>query len=618
MLTYLAIKNFALIEALAMEPGPGLTVLSGETGAGKSIILAAVSMLIGQRAASDLIRAGADQAVLEVQFELDAASDPALRLQDEGMEGEGGELVVRRLVNREGRNRVQVNGNLATLGLLADLGPELVSVVGQHASQALLRPEEQLWLLDAFGGLEEAAAEVGRAVSAVREIDREVERQEQALARREERRAELEKTVADLEAASLDPEEEAELKAERQLLANSEEVASLAGQAHQGLYAADGSAMELLDRLRGLLEDLARLDPRTATAAERLSEAYFLVEDVAHLVRDYQAGLSFDPHRLDWVEQRLHQIRGLTRRHGGDVAGALEVLAEAKDELAGLDSGEEKLEQLKARRQQALDQALDLARDLSAARHEAAKRLAEAAEAELAELSLAACRLSVDFAPPAAGLETPAGPLSSRGLEAAEIMIAPNPGEGFRPLRRIASGGELSRMLLALRTLVARRHGAPTLIFDEVDAGIGGATGAAVGKKLARLATRGQVICITHLPQIAAWADVHYAVEKQVQGGRTATRLARLDEAGRLEELSRMLAGAGGGDTARSHAQELLDSASLEKESLQPEYSTLAFLLQQQRSWRGPTPEAVVERLRPLAAGRGHLRLFCLPCGRGD
>jgi len=568
MLTYLGIRNFALIESLEMEPGPGLTVLSGETGAGKSIILAAVSMLIGQRASSELIRAGAEQAVLEAQFELEPASDPARRLSAEGMEGGQGELVVRRLVNREGRNRVQVNGNLATLGLLADLGPELVSVVGQHASQALLRPEEQLWLLDAFAGQEEAARQMAEAVAEVRRQDRELARRQEALARREERRVELEETVAELEAAQLDPEEEAGLKAERQLLANSEEVASLAARAHQGLYAADGSAMETLDRLRGLVEDLARLDPRLSQAAERLSEAYFLVEDVAHQVRDYEAGLSFDPHRLDWVEQRLHQIRRLTRRHGGDVAGALEALAEARAELAGLDSGEEQLARMRAQRQQALETALELARRLGRARREAAVRLARAAEKELAELGLEACRLAVEFAPPASGLDTPQGPLGPRGLEQAEIIIAPNPGEGFRPLRRIASGGELSRMLLALRTLVARRHGAPTLIFDEVDAGIGGATGAAVGKKLARLAARGQVICITHLPQIAAWADGHYAVQKKVVDGRTAARLVPLDEAGRLEELSRMLAGSGGGETARRHARELLESARREKQNL--------------------------------------------------
>ena len=234
MLTYLGIRNFALIESLELEPGPGLTVLTGETGAGKSIILAAVSMLIGQRAASELIRAGADQAVLEAQFVLDPASDPALRLAEQALEGEQGELVVRRLVSREGRNRVQVNGNLATLGLLADLGPELVSVVGQHASQALLKSEEQLWLLDAFAGLEDRAQEVGRAVRAVRELDQRIDEHRSALEMREQRRQELERVVKELEEAELDPEEEAALKAERNLMANSEEIASLARQVPSG------------------------------------------------------------------------------------------------------------------------------------------------------------------------------------------------------------------------------------------------------------------------------------------------------------------------------------------------------------------------------------------------
>ena len=569
MLTYLGIKNFALIKSLELEPGPGLTVLTGETGAGKSIILAAVSMLIGQRAASDLIRSGSEQALLEAQFVLDPASDPALRLADEGMEGAEGELVVRRLVNREGRNRVQVNGNLATLGLLADLGPELVSVVGQHASQALLKSEEQLWLLDAFGGLEERARQVGRAVAAVRELDRELEERRRALAQREQRRRELEALVKELEAANLDPEEEAALKAERNLMVNSQEIADLARQAHQGLYAADGSALEMLDRNRAGLAQLAELDPVMKEAAARLEEAFYLLEDVAHQVRDYEAGLNFDPYRLEWLEERLHGIRRLTRRHGGDVSGALETLAQAKEELAGLDSGEQRLEELGVRREQALGEALKLARELSRERRAAALRLGRAAEAELAQLSLAACRLRVDFNQPGgAALETEAGPLGSRGLEQAEILIAPNPGEGFRPLRRIASGGELSRMLLALRTLVARRHGAPTLIFDEVDAGIGGATGSAVGQKLAALATAGQVICITHLPQIAAWADRHYAVEKTVSDGRTATRLSLLDEDGRLDELSRMLAGGGPQSTARQHAGQLLESARQAKKSL--------------------------------------------------
>ena len=331
-----------------------------------------------------------------------------------------------------------------------------------------MRSEEQLWLLDAFAGLEEAAREVGRAVRAVRELDQRIDEHRSALQMRNQRRQELERLVKELEAAELDPEEEAALKAERNLMANSEEIASLARQAHQGLYAADGSALEMLDRHRAVLTQLAELDPSLKETAARLEEAFFLLEDVAHQVRDYEAGLSFDPHRLDWLEERLHGIRRLTRRYGGDVGGALETLAQAREELAGLESGEQHLEDLRAQREQSLAEAVSLAQKLSQERREAAPRLAQAAEAELAQLSLASCRMRVSFNPPGgAALTTSAGPLGGHGLEQAEILIAPNPGEGFRPLKRIASGGELSRMLLALRTLVARRHGAPTLIFGR-------------------------------------------------------------------------------------------------------------------------------------------------------
>jgi DNA repair protein RecN (Recombination protein N) len=569
MLTYLAIKNFALIKALEMEPGPGLCVLSGETGAGKSIILAAVNMLIGQRAASELIRKGDEQAVLEAQFQLKPDSDPTRRLQEEGMADDSGDLVVRRLVNREGRNRVQVNGSLATLGLLADLGPELVSVVGQHASQALLKPEEHLSLLDAFAGLEERGADLAVAVAGVRQRDRELAGLEADLATRRQRREELKATVAELEAAELDPAEEEALGAERQIMANAAEVAELARSVHQGLYTTDGSILEKLGSVRGQLEDLTELDERVKDLSKQVEEAFFSLEDVAHQVRDYASGLAFEPGRLDWVETRLDEIRLLVRKYGGDVPGLLETLAEAKAELAGMETGGQRLVELRARREEALQKALAQALKLSAARRSWARRLARAAEQEVSNLGMSACRFEVRLSPPAgAALETSEGPLSSRGLERAEFFMAPNPGEGFRPLIRIASGGELSRLLLALRSLVARRHGAPTLIFDEVDAGIGGAVGAAVGRKLAGLAAEGQVICITHLPQIAAWADQHFAVEKMVLEGRTATTLTPLDGEGRLAELTRMLAGAEDEATARSHAEQLYRAAQMEKESI--------------------------------------------------
>lgn len=568
MLTYLRIKDFALIESLELEMGPGLAVMTGETGAGKSIILAAVDLLLGQRASADLIRAGAEAALVEAQFMIDPQGPIAGRLAEEGLEA-GDELVVRRVVSREGRNRVQVNGSLANLSLLAELGPALLALCGQHSQQDLLRPEEHLLLLDAYAGLEERREEVGRAVRRVQTLDKELTLLRESLARREERRQWLQNVVQELEQAGLDPEEEAGLKAERKLLANAEQVAQLSQGALNGLAEAeDGSAVELAGRVRSLLDDLARLDERAEPLARRMEELFYQMEDLAGDLRNYVSRLVFDPGRLDWVEARLLSLQRITRKYGGDVPSALQTLEEAREELAGLDQGDQRLAGLDEERGAALDQALKLAGTLSQARRKAAPALAKAAQAELKDLGLGQCELKVELEPPAGNtIGTGSGPLGVRGLESAEFFIAPNPGEGFRPLRRIASGGELSRMLLALKGLVAQKKGAPTQVFDEVDAGIGGATGAAVGQKLAALAQSAQVLVITHLPQIAAFGDRHYTVRKETQKGRTATALASLDEPGRAEELARMLSGSGGRDTALSHAKELLASAAALKKA---------------------------------------------------
>jgi len=561
MLAYLRIKDFALIESLELELGPGLTVMTGETGAGKSIILAAVGLLLGQRASADLIRAGADSAVVEAQFLIDPQGAVAERLGREDLPG-GEELLVRRVVSREGRNRVQINGSLATLNLLNDLGPDLLALCGQHSQQDLLRPEEHLFLLDAYAGQERQREDVTRAVRQVQELDRELNDLRERLARREERRQWLLAVVKELEDAGLDPEEEASLKAERKLLANAEQVGRLSQGALAGMSEAEeGSALEVGAKVRGLLGDLARLDERVEPLAKRWEEIYYQAEDLAGELRDYVSRLAFDPGRLDWVEGRLLALQRLTRKYGGDAPAALQALDEARQELAGLEKGDQRLAELEKERAAALGQALKLATALSRARKRAAPGLAQAAQAELRDLGLAQCQLKVEFSPPAGAVNTDQGPLSARGLETAEVFMAPNPGEGFRPLRRIASGGELSRMLLALKGLVAQKKGAPTQVFDEVDAGIGGATGAAVGRKLARLASGAQVLVITHLPQIAAFGDRHFTVSKETQKGRTVTRLAGLDEGARAGELARMLAGAGGGETALNHARELLASA---------------------------------------------------------
>lgn len=572
MLSFLGIKDFALIESLELEPGGGLVVLSGETGAGKSIILSALGLILGQRAAADLIRTAAESAVVEAQFHLDPGGEAWRILQAEELDDADapGELVVQRVVSRGGRNRVRINGSLVTLSLLGSLGPHLVSLCGQHAHQALLRPEEHLLLLDAFAGLEERRRKLRVAVERALSLRRELERLRRELERLERRREELAFTVQELEEAELDPEEEEQLKAERRRYLNQEKIARLGDGALTALYTAEeGAALDILGRVRSFLGELAGLDPKLEGLLEQVEGAYYQLRDAADELQGYLGGLGFDPGRLDWIESRLASLQRLVRKYGGDVAAALETLERSRRELAALDQGGENLAALERDFAAALDEALELARGLGQERRRAASRLARAVEGELADLGMGSCRFQVEFTPPAsAPLETPEGPLSPRGLEQAEFLIAPNPGEGFRPLARIASGGELSRILLALQVLVAGRRGSATQVYDEVDAGIGGATGAAVGRKLAQLSRRGQVICITHLPQIAAWADRHFVVRKRTSGGRTATEVQELDETGRVEELARMLAGLETGGSATEHARRMLEAARREKKTL--------------------------------------------------
>lgn len=546
MLSLLLIRNFALIENLELEPVPGFTVLTGETGAGKSIVLAALNLLLGGKAAADLIRQGEEQAQVEAMFYA-----PPTMAEQLGQE----ELVLKRVVSREGRNRVQINGSLNTLANLASLSAGLVSLCGQHEQQSLLRPEEHLLLLDAFAGLQEQRLRVTELVRRVIAIEREIKTLDENLSRREERRLWLQQQIKELDEANLTAGEDERLWEEQKLLANVGQRADLSHDAYYALYGADkGAALSAINKALNNTRHLAELDPKLAPLCQSMEESYYNLEDAAHQLRDYNSRIAHEPGRLNWIEERLSQLQRITRRYGGSVEDALAALDKAKAELETLDGGQESLQKLEKQKQQALAEALAEARLLSRARHEAAPAFAEQAMAELHELGMPACLFEVRFSEPS-GLATAQGRLSSRGLEMVEFYLAPNPGEGFRPLARIASGGELSRLLLALRSLTARQLGSPTLIFDEVDAGIGGDIGLAVGRKLASLAKDAQVICITHLPQIAAFADCHFRVSKQVSGGRTATGLERLDDEQRLQELARML---GTGQSALAHAKELV------------------------------------------------------------
>ena len=319
MLTYIRIKDFALIESLDLALDRGLTVISGETGAGKSIILAAVGLLMGDRAAADLIRREADSAVVEAQFEVEPENPAAARLEEAGLWDSGGELVIQRVVSGQGKNRVRANGSLVNLSWLAGLGGGLMNICGQKAQQGLLRPEEHLVFLDAFAGLNDIAGEVDRAVAGVRALDREIKAQSEAMSERERRKEWLLATVEELEGAEISVEEEGELKAERSLLANSEKVAGLCREAFYGLYGDEsGAALLVLGKVRGLLENLSRLDERASVLSNKAEELFFLLEDLSREVRNYKNNLVFDPSRQDWVESRLAGLQRLTRKHGGD------------------------------------------------------------------------------------------------------------------------------------------------------------------------------------------------------------------------------------------------------------------------------------------------------------
>jgi DNA repair protein RecN (Recombination protein N) len=561
VLSLLLIKNFALIQNMELEPSPGFTVLSGETGAGKSIILSALNLILGAKAGTDLIRQGEETATVEALFHL-SAREAALLPETAGPEAD---LLLKRVVSREGRNRVQINGGLSTLNALLASSSPLVSLCGQHGQQSLLKAEEHLSLLDAFAGQSETCRRQALAFKEISELERRIARKREELSRRQEEDERLKQAIAELEEAGLRSGEEEELKGEYSLLRNAGQRAGLSQSAYMHLYGTEkGNVLAGLKKALNALRDLAGLDGSLAPAARSAEDCYYTLEDLAYSLRDYSARAGDEPGRLERLEERMNLLQRLARRYGGSVDSALAYLEKARRELAGRRESREDLERLGAARETAVKAAAEQAEKLRAARREASERLARQVEEELEDLGMGSCRFEVRFPPPGGmTVDSPAGPLGSLGLEGAEFYMAPNPGEGFRPLAHTASGGELSRLLLALRGISARQMGSPTLIFDEVDAGIGGDMGLKVGRKLARLAVGAQVVCITHLPQIAAFADRHYRVSKLVSEGRTSSNLLRLDGEAREEELSRML---GAGESARRHAQDLLRLAEEENQ----------------------------------------------------
>ncbi len=556
MLSHLSVRNLAIIDHLEVSFGPGMNVISGETGAGKSILLGAVHLLMGSRAAASLVREGAAEAVVDGAFELPEANELAALAEEYDLDL-GSEVVLGRVVTATGRTRAYVNNRLVNLSVLSDLGFRVLSISGQHESQRLLREEEQLYLLDRFGGLEEARAAVSEGHGRLSFLTAELERLRRLTQDRDQRLELLSFQVQEIDQARLSPGEEEALEAEHHRLRHAEQLAQGAGEAYQTLYGDDHSAVSLLGLSRAEVQRLTRLDSGLEPVLGRLEEASYVLEDAARELQAYADQVVFDPRRQAEVEERLTLLRRLVRKYAPEqgIEAVLSAAERMRQELAALKNLDLEMSGLEKEAAAARRELERAAEALSRQRAAAAARMAAAVEAELRDLGLAGACFEV-------ALSRRPGPVGPEGVDQVLFQLSANPGESLKPLSHVASGGELSRITLALKSILARREAVETVVFDEVDAGIGGRVAEVVGRKLRQLAARHQIICITHLPQIAAFGQTHLRVVKVPSGKRSVSQIQPLDKEERVAELARMLGGAVMTDKALAHAREMLASAS--------------------------------------------------------
>ena len=541
MLRFLRIRNLAVIEAVEVEFESGFNVLTGETGAGKSILVEAVGLLLGARASSDLVRTGEAQAAIEAIFE-DAA---------------GRELIVRREISSQGRSRSFIDGALATAAALRDLSARLVELHGQHEHQAPLDPLTHLPLLDEYADLGDLAGRVAAAWSTVRTLREQLERSRMDAREKAARLDLIAFQLGEIEKASPKAGEDDELAATRQVLASAERVQRLCEESYATLYESDNAVLAGLGGVWKRVGELATIDPQFAPYVDARGAIKSQLEDLAFFLRSYADGIDASPGRLQQVEDRLAFLERLKRKYGPSLQEVIDkgdLLTRERELLTGVG---ERAEDLVKELDVATRAFLTVGRDLSQRRRAGAVQFARDLEGLLGELAMARTRFEVRFN----GRELAPEAWSDRGVDQAEFFVSPNPGEDLRPLARIVSGGELSRVMLALKTLGAEDAPGKTLIFDEVDAGIGGRVADVVGARLQALGARFQVLCITHLPQIAARGATQFRIEKSIRGDRTVTSVERLDAEGRVDEVARMIGGAAITEPARAGARELLETA---------------------------------------------------------
>jgi DNA repair protein RecN (Recombination protein N) len=561
MLRELRIRNFAVIDEAALDLGPGLNIITGETGAGKSLILNALGLVSGERGSSDIIRHGEEDATVEALF--DGAPEACIeKLTAAGFEAKG-ELVIKRILNRSGKNRVYLNGSLCPLNLLAEIGSDLVHIYGQHEHHTLLRPETHLFLVDAFAKIGDTAKTMRDRFAALAGAWSELNQTSETLEKRRKEKSLLEAQLEEIARARLRPGEEEELRSNKNILAHAEKLHQGSREGEDLLYEGEAALVGRLGKYAGKLRELAAIDGNLQPAMELIESSLVQLQEAAAQLRRYARHTHFDPRALEQLEDRLAEIQRLKRKYNGEVEEILRARDKIQSALSGLEQSEERIAELERAFAQARRAAWEEAEKLSLERQKAAKKLKREMEKEVRSLGMAETTFEVRFLVQDEKADAPpffiAGKrLTERGMDQLEFYFSPNPGEPAKPLAKIASGGELSRLMLALKSLVLTPGIVSTLLFDEVDSGVGGKVAEIVGKKLKQVAAHHQVISVTHLPQIAALAESHFVVQKEVAKGRTFTNVQRLGDPERIAEVARMLGGVKITEQTRRHAAEMV------------------------------------------------------------
>ena len=561
MLIQLNISNFAIIKHLEITLRPGLNILSGETGAGKSIIINAMNLILGGRASADLIRSGCKEAGVEALFSF-PKNQWLINILSELDFPFDGELLIKRTIFREGRNRILINGSMATLQMLSRLSTALISISGQREHQILLKPDNHLYLLDEFGELSNERFELGEVFTRYQSWKKNINHLEHEIREMEDNQELSRFQIQEIEEAGLNPGEDKLLTEEKKRLQHAEELLEIVTQGYQTLYESNDSVLSLVSQYTKKLEKGIEIDAHLSPVKDVLAEIEIKLEDVSISLRDFQKNIDMDPDKLENVLERLESVNRLKRKYGPTIENILQLKDKLTSLMYNLDDKKEELSKLVSERQKIEKDMVDKAETLSGKRKEAAKKLEKSVETELRYLHMKQTmfQVRVDEGPYEEGelREGIIKKISSDGFDCVEFMISPNIGEELRPLSKIVSGGELSRIMLAIKTILARVVSVETIIFDEVDSGVSGATAEVVGEKLRSLAEYHQMLCITHLPQIASQGQTHFLVRKEVVDNRTQTFISELGHEGRVQEIARLLGGREITPYAVAHAREML------------------------------------------------------------